>query len=62
MSKKNSEEEVDESRTYPINSYLKTTKLSDPLKAMMRTLYKGESHSMSEWKIIDEKVNQRRCN
>ena len=52
--------EVD--RPVPINTYLKTTKLSEPIKVMMRDLYKGLSKTLEDWNKLDEAVNNRRCN
>ena len=52
---------VDVNRKVPINTYLKTTKLSKPIKVMMGQLYKGKSNTLDNWEKIDENTNNRRC-
>jgi len=52
---------IDINRTVSINTYLKTTKLSKPIQAMMRQLYKGKNKTLDDWGKIDENTNKRRC-
>lgn len=48
-------------RKFSIDFYLRESKLSDPLKKMMRDLFHGQNHTMEEWKTIDDSTNKRRC-
>lgn len=48
-------------RKFSIDHYLKDSKLSDPLKKMMKGLYRGQTKTMKDWKSEDDKVNKGRC-
>lgn len=47
-------------RKYSIDFYLEKAKLSEPIKEMMKQLFKGQAKTLEEWAIVDEGINQRR--
>jgi len=62
MKKADSVEVVEtKGRKFSIDYYLRESKLSDPLKQMMKDLFHGQNHTMEEWKKIDDNTNKRRC-
>ena len=45
-------------RKYSVNVYLKDSKLSEPLKQVMRELFHGKYKTLSEWEEADKSINQ----
>ena len=54
-------EEVKINRKYSVDYYLRTTDLSGPLQQVMKEMYKGVQKTLEDWKLEDQKINQRRC-
>jgi hypothetical protein len=43
-----------------IQTYLADTDHKETIKKMMISLFKGQTRTISEWKVVDENINKRR--
>lgn len=61
---KNKDQDKEEKKVKPrkmvIDAFLIDSDRPEPIKKMMRSMFRGETHTLEQWARIDKNLNERR--